>query len=68
QRPAIKARLKELWDFERYGVPWKEQSRYFFSKNSGLQNQSVIYTTDSFAKPPANCSTRTRSPKTAQSL
>ncbi len=52
QRAAIKARLKELWDYERYGVPSKEQSRYFFSKNSGLQNQSVIYTTDSFEKTP----------------
>lgn len=51
QRAAIKARLKELWDYEKFGVPEKEQSRYFFSKNTGLQNQSVIYTTDSFAKP-----------------
>jgi len=52
QRPAIKARLKELWDYERYGVPFKEQGRYFFTKNSGLQNQNVVFTTDSFAKPP----------------
>ncbi len=52
QRAAIKARLKELWDYERYGVPFKERSRYFFTKNSGLQNQSVVFTTDSFAKPP----------------
>ena len=52
QRAAIHTRLKELWDYERYGVPFKEQARYFFSKNSGLQNQSVIYTTDSFAKTP----------------
>ena len=52
QRSAIKARLKDLWDYERYGVPFKEQARYFFTRNSGLQNQSVIYTTDSFAKSP----------------
>ncbi|MDQ3198646.1 MAG: prolyl oligopeptidase family serine peptidase, partial [Verrucomicrobiota bacterium] len=52
QRAAIKARLKELWDYERFGVPFKEQTRYFFSKNSGLQNQSVIYTTESFEKAP----------------
>ncbi len=52
QRVAIKARLKELWDYERYGVPFKEESRYFFSKNSGLQNQSVIYTTEDFAQAP----------------
>ena len=52
QRPAIKARLKQLWDYERYGVPFKEKDRYFFTRNSGLQNQSVVYTTDDFAKTP----------------
>lgn len=52
RRATIKARLKELWDYERNGVPSKEQTLYFFTKNSGLQNQSVVYTTDSFAKPP----------------
>ena len=44
--------MKELWDYERYGIPSKERSRYFFSKNSGLQNQSVFYVTDDFSKPP----------------
>jgi prolyl oligopeptidase len=52
QRSAIKARLKELWDYERYGVPFKERARYFFTRNSGLQNQSVVYVTDDFGKPP----------------
>ncbi len=42
-REAIKERLTRLWDYEKYGVPFKEGGRYFFSKNSGLQNQSVIY-------------------------
>ena len=44
ERVAIKKRLTQLWDYERYGVPFKQGSRYFFSKNNGLQNQSVIYT------------------------
>ncbi|KQV82672.1 prolyl endopeptidase [Massilia sp. Root351] len=43
-REAIKARLTKLWNFERYGVPYKEGGRYFYSRNDGLQNQSVLYT------------------------
>ena len=50
ERPSIQARMKALWDYEKFGVPSKERSRYFFSKNSGLQNQNVIFTTESFAK------------------
>ena len=43
ERDLIKARLTELWDYDRYSVPVKEGGRYFYSHNSGLQNQSVIY-------------------------
>ena len=43
-RDRIRARLTELWNFERYGVPWHEGGRYFYFKNDGLQNQSVLYT------------------------
>ena len=43
-RARIHERVTELWDYEKFGVPHKEGGQYFFSKNTGLQNQSVIYT------------------------
>src|ERR1041384_6877293 len=52
ERRAIKKRLTELWNYERYGVPFKQGGRYFFTKNDGLQNQSVLYTmTSLYAEP-----------------
>ena len=44
ERDVIEERLKELWDYERYGMPVKEGGRYYYSYNNGLQNQNVIYT------------------------
>jgi prolyl oligopeptidase len=43
-RAAIKRRLTELWNFEKYAPPTQEGGRYFFTYNKGLQNQSVLYT------------------------
>lgn len=44
ERAKINRRLTALWDYEKYGVPFREGGRYFLGKNSGLQNQSVVYT------------------------
>lgn len=52
ERDGIKKRLTEVWDYERFGVPFKEERRYFFSKNTGLQNQNVLYTTTNFTEQP----------------
>lgn len=51
ERGAIRERLTRLWNFPKYGAPFKRGRRYFYSENSGLQNQSVLYVTDAPAKP-----------------
>ncbi|MDX6269665.1 MAG: prolyl oligopeptidase [Acidobacteriota bacterium] len=51
-RQKIKERLTKLWNFERYGIPYREGNRYFYTKNDGLQNQSVLYTVASLADTP----------------
>jgi prolyl oligopeptidase len=43
EREAIEERLTALWNYEKFGVPGKAGSHYFFSRNDGLQNQNVIY-------------------------
>jgi prolyl oligopeptidase len=43
EREKLKQRLTKLWNYERYSAPFKEGNRYFYSHNSGLQNQSVFY-------------------------
>ncbi len=52
-RKALEAHLTKLWNVERFGVPFFEGGRYFFSKNDGLQNQSVLYSTKSLDTAPA---------------
>jgi len=52
ERAAIRERLTKLWDYERYGIPFKQGGRYFFSRNNGLQNQNVLYTMTSLTAEP----------------
>ncbi|XP_059618399.1 prolyl endopeptidase [Phlebotomus argentipes] len=43
----INEKLTKLWNYPKYNCPLKYGNRYFFSHNSGLQNQNVLYTMDS---------------------
>lgn len=51
-RQKLEDRLTKLWDYEKYGVPFKEGGNYFYTRNSGLQNQSVLYTVSSLEGQP----------------
>src|SRR5436190_2432560 len=51
QREAIRTRLTQLWNYARYSAPIKENGRYFYFQNTGLQNQNVLYVQDG-SRPP----------------
>jgi prolyl oligopeptidase len=42
-KQALAARMKALYDYERFSIPQKAGGYYFFTKNDGLQNQSPLY-------------------------
>ena len=47
RRNAIKERLTELWNYERYGFPSKHGDHYLFTHNNGLQNQNILFVSKS---------------------
>ncbi len=49
-RDAIKNRMEKLWNYEKIGAPSKEGNYTYYSKNNGLQNQSVVYRKDAAGK------------------
>lgn len=52
QRDKIKDRLTRLWNYARTGMPSEYGGRWFYTENSGLQNQSVLYTAASLEAEP----------------
>lgn len=52
QRAWLGERLKQLWTYERFGVPRREGGKYFYLRNDGTQDQSVLYVADALDAPP----------------
>jgi prolyl oligopeptidase len=50
-RDKIKKRLEEVWNFEKMSAPGLKGKRYFYSRNDGMQNQSVLYYKDGLNGP-----------------
>ncbi|MCJ7630273.1 MAG: S9 family peptidase, partial [Longimicrobiales bacterium] len=48
----IQNRLTELWNYERFGVPFKEGGLYFFTRNDGLQDQDLLYVAETLEAEP----------------
>lgn len=51
-RETLRDRITQLWDYEKFGTPFKVGDRYFYFKNDGLQNQSILYTLPSLDAEP----------------
>ncbi len=52
QRAWLKQRLGELWSYERFGIPQVAAGRYFYMRNDGTQDQSVLYVADALDAAP----------------
>jgi prolyl oligopeptidase len=48
-RQALEKRITELYDYERFAVPEKKGTHYFYTHNTGLQNQAVLFVRDKVA-------------------
>src|SRR5688572_17689162 len=52
QRAWFSQRLKALWTYERFGLPHREAGKYFYMRNDGTQDQSVLYVGEALDAPP----------------
>ncbi len=52
QRAAVKKLYTDLYNFEKFGIPFIEGGRYFYTRNDGLQQQSVLYVADKIGDAP----------------
>ena len=50
-RERFRSRITELWNYPKIGLPFREANRLFYTKNSGLQRQSVYYMRTSLDAP-----------------
>lgn len=51
-RDSFEKRITELYDYERFGIPDRDGGRYFYTRNDGLQNQSVLYVRETLSGEP----------------
>ncbi|AMV38078.1 Prolyl endopeptidase precursor [Planctomyces sp. SH-PL62] len=52
QREGLHARVTELWDYEKFSPPGKKGGKYFYTHNTGLQNQGVLFVLDAIDAEP----------------
>ena len=52
QRARLRTRITQLYDFPRTGIPFSESGRYFYTSNSGQQEQSVLLSVARLGDPP----------------
>ena len=50
-RPRLQRRITELWNYPRVSAPWFEGGHWFYSRNTGLQRQAVIFSRTSLSGP-----------------
>jgi prolyl oligopeptidase len=67
-RDAIRNRLTELWDYEKYSAPFEEGEYTYFYKNNGLQNQAILYRQNNGGQPDVFLDPNTFSPDGTTSL